>query len=161
MRDNLARLVEEYDREEGAIVGLLQDVQEAEGYLPRDMLEDISRQLDVPLIRLYALATFYRAFSLVPKGRHCVTCCMGTACHVRGAPRVVQALERDLGVRAGETTPDLGVSLDTVNCVGACALGPLVIIDGRYHGGMTPTKAQRLVQKLRGGVDADGSADSA
>lgn len=160
MTVDLDALLQEHPDSE-AMIGLLQDLQEEEGYVPREALEQISTRLGIPLVRLYGLATFYRAFSLVPRGRHTVTCCMGTACHVRGAPRVVQALERDLAIKAGDTTPDLAVSLETVNCVGACALGPLILIDGRYHGGMTPTKAQRLVQRLRGGGGAGEPTDDA
>ena len=95
------------------------------------------------------MATFYNAFSLKPKGRHCLNVCMGTACHVRGSPRVLDRMETKLGVQAGETTRDRQFTLETVNCLGACALGPIVVVDGEYHGQMTSAKAARLLQKVK------------
>jgi NADH-quinone oxidoreductase subunit E len=145
----LDALIEKYEAEQGAVIALLQDVQAEEQYLPQEALAHISRRLEVPLVQLYGLATFYKAFTLKPKGRHTCTCCMGTACHVRGAARVAQALERKLGIRPGDTTDDLSFTLETVNCVGACALGPVVILDGQYHGHMTGAKADRLVERVQ------------
>jgi NADH-quinone oxidoreductase subunit E len=95
------------------------------------------------------LATFYRAFSLDPRGKHIVSVCLGTACHVRGAERIVGAVERELGIKSGETDQDLQWTLETVNCLGACALGPIVVVDGEYHGQMTSAKATRLLQKVK------------
>ena len=143
----LDRLIDEYDSEHGGIVALLQDVQAAEAYLPRPALERIAERLGLPLSQLYGLATFYKAFSLRPKGRHTVTCCLGTACHVRGGQQVVARLERELGVQPGETTPDMKFTLETVNCLGACALGPLVVVDGKYHGRITAAKVARLLEQ--------------
>jgi len=147
MSANVDRLIAEHEGGEGGLVGLLQDVQLAEGYLPREALELIAKRLDVPISQLYGLATFYRSFTLQPRGRHTVTCCMGTACHVRGAAQVVRSLERKLGIRAGDTTKDLEFTLETVNCVGCCAVAPVVIIDGEYHANVTAARTDSLVRK--------------
>ena len=103
---------------------------------------------DIPLSRVYHLATFFRAFSLEPRGKHELHVCMGTACHVRGAPRILEALERGLKVKAGETTKDLQYTLETVNCVGACALGPVVVVDGESKGKLNPQRAERLLKQI-------------
>ncbi len=145
----LEALIDKYEHDEGAVIALLQDVQAEENYLPREALEHIAERLQVPLIQLYGLATFYKAFTLKPKGKHQVVCCMGTACHVRGGQRVVEAFERELGIRAGDTTEDLEFSLETVNCVGACAVSPIAIVDGHYYGHMSPSKIKRLLQQHR------------
>lgn len=143
----LDKLIDEFDKEHEGIVALLQDVQTTEGYLPRPALQRIARRLELPLSQLYGLATFYKAFSLQPKGKHTITCCMGTACHVRGGQQVVDRLQRELGVAPGQTTPDMKFTLETVNCLGACALGPLVVVDGKYHGRLTPAKISRLLEQ--------------
>jgi NADH:ubiquinone oxidoreductase subunit E len=145
----LEKLCDKYRHEQGAIIELLQTVQAEEHYLPRETLEQISRQLEIPLSQLYGLATFYRAFTLKPKGKHEVTCCMGTACHVRGGRRVVEQFERLLGIRVGDTTDDGQFSLATVNCVGACAVAPITLVDGEYHGEMNSAKVSRLIERHR------------
>ncbi len=129
----------------GSLVMLLQEVQGQYGYLPREVLKAVSREIDVPLARLYGLATFYRSFSLTPRGIHEVCVCTGTACHVRGAATLLEHLQRRLGVAAGETTSDGEFTLVTVNCLGACALGPLMVMDGAYHGKMTVAKADEVL----------------
>ncbi|MDI7266574.1 MAG: NAD(P)H-dependent oxidoreductase subunit E [Myxococcota bacterium] len=138
-----------YPRERRSALMILQDVQQAYRYLPRAALERVAEVLGVPRSHVYSLAAFYRAFSLVPRGRHTCTVCVGTACHVRGAALLVERVERRAGIKAGETTPDRQLTLETVNCVGACALGPLAIIDGEYHGNMTPTRLDRALADLR------------
>jgi NADH-quinone oxidoreductase subunit E len=145
----LDKLCDKYTDERGAIVELLQTIQSEEHYLPREALERVSGNLDIPLSQLYGLATFYRAFSLKPVGKHQVTCCMGTACHVRGGQRIVDQLKRLLGVKPGETTDDGLFTLQTVNCVGACAVAPIVIVDEEYHGEMTPARATQLIDQCR------------
>ena len=127
---------------------LLQDVMGEYGYLPEKVLKNISQELNIPLSRVYGLATFYKSFSLTPRGKHLISVCLGTACHVRGAPRIVEKLERDLRIKAGETTRDLKFTLETVNCLGACALGPLIVIDGKYHGRMNSVKMDKVLQKV-------------
>lgn len=156
----LDKLCDKYRDEEGAIIELLQTIQAEAQYLPREALERVSGKLDIPLSQLYGLATFYRAFSLTPKGKHQVTCCTGTACHVRGGKRVVEHLQRLLGIKPGDTTGDGLFSLDTVNCVGACAVSPVVIVDDEYHGEMTPAKAAQLIHKCRSKAGEGSDASS-
>ena len=131
-----------------ALVGILQEVQRQEGYLPRKTLTRLSERLDIPLSRLYALATFYRSFSLTPTGRHRVCVCMGTACHVRGGQSIMDRLERLLGVRAGGTTLDRRFTLDTVRCVGCCSLGPVVRIDTETFGRVKQDKLAKLLTRF-------------
>ena len=123
------KLSEEHVGDGAALVGILQEVQREEGYLPRMTLNRLSQELDVPLSRLYALATFYRSFSLIPTGRHRISVCLGTACHVRGGQTVLNRLEQLLAVRAGDTTADGRFTLESVRCVGCCSLGPVVRVD--------------------------------
>jgi NADH-quinone oxidoreductase subunit E len=142
------RILKRYGNDPTDIIAILQDVQHAYRYLPKDVMETLATKLDIPLSRVYHLATFFRAFSLEPRGKHELHVCLGTACHVRGAPRILEALERALKIRAGETTPDLQVTLETVNCVGACALGPVVVVDGESKGKLNPQRAERLLKQL-------------
>jgi NADH-quinone oxidoreductase subunit E len=142
-------ILNKYKRDRSSIIAILQDIQEQERYLPRELLEYVAQRLDIPLSKIYYLTTFYRAFSLEPRGKHIINVCLGTACHVRGAARLVDRLESDLGISAGGTTADLTFSLETVNCLGACALGPVVVIDGEYFGQMTPEQVDDLLQKYR------------
>lgn len=131
------------------LVDVLHDIQGELRYLPPEALRAAAEHLGLALSRVFSVATFYEGFHLKPRGKHICTVCMGTACHVRGSRRVLEQLERDLGVGAGQTTADRQFTLQEVNCVGACALGPLLIVDDRYHGQMTPAKASRLVEKTR------------
>jgi NADH-quinone oxidoreductase subunit E len=140
-------ICEKYEGGKSSLVGLLQDVSEEFGYLPENVLEEISARLHIPLSRMYSLATFYTSFRLDPLGRHHCSVCVGTACHVRGAELVVGVIERELGIKAGETTPDGSFTLEKVNCLGACALGPLVVIDGEYHGKMDQRRATKLLKQ--------------
>jgi len=142
------RILKRYGNDATDIIAILQDVQQTYRYLPKDVMETLATKLDIPLSRVYHLATFFRAFSLEPRGKHELHVCTGTACHVRGAPRILEALERALKVRAGETTPDLQYTLETVNCVGACALGPVVVVDGESKGKLNPQRAERLLKQI-------------
>ncbi len=142
-------IIERYGRKGSAILAILQDIQEKEKYLPRETLEYVGKKLDIPLNKLYRIATFYRAFSLMPRGRHEVCVCMGTACHVRGAQRVLDQMKLELDIRPGETTKDLLFTLETVNCLGVCAAGPVVAIDGEYFGKMSPIKVEGTLAKFR------------
>jgi NADH-quinone oxidoreductase subunit E len=143
-------IVAGYDAQPSALLAILQDIQKQQNWLPREALERVAQKLAVPVTRVYGMATFFRAFSLKPRGRHICTVCLGTACHVRGAPKLVEKLERDLQVQAGETTADMNITLETVNCVGACALGPLVILDGEYHGNISSAKLDKVMAKVTG-----------
>jgi NADH-quinone oxidoreductase subunit E len=133
---------------EGSLIAALEEIQERYRYLPPEALILASERLNVPLSQAYAVATFYNAFSLKPKGKHCLHVCMGTACHVRGSPQILERLENKLGVPAGETTRDHLFTLETVNCLGACALGPIIVTDGEYSGQMTPQKTDQLLKTI-------------
>ncbi|GAB4548097.1 MAG: NAD(P)H-dependent oxidoreductase subunit E [Anaerolineae bacterium] len=132
-----------------SLLAVLGAVQTRYRYLPRDVLILVSERLDIPLSQVYSVATFYNAFSLKPQGRHKFQVCTGTACHVRGALQVLDRLESQLGIRAGETSPDLEYTLETVNCLGACALGPVVVADGAYARQMTASKVDRLLKQVK------------
>lgn len=148
IEDSVGAVLARYQRDEGFLVSILQDVQAKLNYLPREALLKVSQGLDVPLSRVYSVATFFKAFSLKPRGRHLLHVCMGTACHVRGAVRVLDRIEQELGIGSGETTRDLEYTLETVNCVGACALGPVVVVDGEYAGQMTSDKVKHLLESF-------------
>lgn len=149
MAEKLQSIINNYRQNNTSLIGLLQDITEEYGYIPEDKLEVVSSETGVPLSRLYSLCTFYASLRLEPLGKHQCSVCVGTACHVRGAGQVVEEIERDLGISAGETTPDGEFTLETVNCLGACALGPLVVIDGEYHGKMDPRKISRILKQYK------------
>ena len=131
------------------LLEVLQDLQEAEGFISEDAMNAVSGELGVPLIEVYRAASFYKAFSLTPRGKHVVTICMGTACHVRGAPRILDEFSRQLDVQPGETSEDRSFTLETVNCVGACALGPIAIADGEYHGQLKSSAIEKIIESLK------------
>jgi NADH-quinone oxidoreductase subunit E len=134
-------------RDPGELVNMLHDLQAEFRYLPEEALRETAVYLGLAPTQVYGVATFYHGFHTEPRGEHTCTVCMGTACHVRGAPRLLEQLERDTGIGAGGTTADLSLSIEEVGCVGACALGPLVLLDGEYHGHMTPEQVSRMVKK--------------
>jgi len=142
-------ILKRYDYEDSSLVAMLQDMQAEMSYLPEEALEYLAEKLEIPLTRIFRVATFYGAFSLTPKGRHQVQVCLGTACHVRGAGRIVDTLERRLKIKPGDTTPDLGFSLDTVNCLGACAAGPIVVVNGEYFNEMSSLKTEKLLKQYQ------------
>lgn len=144
----LEQIIDKYRYDDSALIGILQDIQQRENYLHQDTLRELARQMGVPLTQVFGLATFYKAFSLKPRGKHLITVCLGTACHVRGSGRVVNRLESQLGVQVGETTKDKQFTLQTVNCLGSCALGPIVVVDSVYHGQMTPKKVRALLKSF-------------
>ena len=143
--EKLPELVEKYRNEKGTVIGLMQDIHDAYGYLPEEIHEHVAKDIEVPLSTLYSLATFYSSFRLEPMGKHHICACVGTACHVKGAPFVVDTIERELKIKAGETTPEGEFTFDTVNCLGACALAPLVVVDDEYHGKMDQKTVGKLV----------------
>jgi len=145
----LESIIDRHKRDPSALLAILQDIQAEENYLPKEDVKSVAKQLDVPLSRVYSLATFFSTFSLQPRGKHICSVCMGTACHVRGAPRLTESLSREFDVPVGGTTADMKLTLETVRCVGACALGPLVILDGEYHGNMTPAKLDRVMKPIK------------
>jgi NADH-quinone oxidoreductase subunit E len=144
-------MIDRYAADKELLTSIFQEIQTEYGYLPRDALIRVSERLAIPLGQIYGVATFYKAFSLKPRGKHQISVCLGTACHVRGAEAVLRRIERELGIRHGESTEDMEYALQTVNCLGACALGPVVTIDGQYHGGMTSAKVAELLRKHRAG----------
>lgn len=139
-------LIEKHGGDQSALIGILQDIQREEGYLPRKILIELAGRLDVPLSRLFALATFYRSFSLKPTGRHRIGICMGTACHVRGGQAILNRLERDLGLSAGSTTVDRRFTLDTVRCLGCCSIGPVVRIDEDTFGRVRQDRVDKILR---------------
>jgi NADH-quinone oxidoreductase subunit E len=146
LKARVRKVLETYQNDKSALIDILHDTQSEIGYLPKEALKEISEGLGIALSRVYSVATFFKAFSLTPRGRHLINVCMGTACHVRGSDKVLEQLEKELGIKTGGNTPDLKFTLETVNCVGACALGPMVIIGEDYHGEMTPEKVSEVIK---------------
>jgi len=147
MNSTVTKIIDKYHYDKGQLVSILQDVQAEYHYLPKDILVEVSQILSIPLTQVYSVATFFRAFSLKPRGRHLINVCLGTACHVRGAAKVLERMELELGIRRSETTKDSKFTLETVNCVGCCALGPMVILDDQYFGQMKSDKVSSLLAK--------------
>lgn len=141
-------VLDKYHSQKKALIPILQDIQSEYNYLPEMALRIVARSLEVPLIDVISVATFYRAFSLKPRGKHVITVCLGTACHVRGGPKILTEFERRLDIKAGETTEDHRFTLESVNCLGACALGPIAVIDGNYFGQMKARTVDRLIKKF-------------
>ena len=146
--EKLQEIIDCYKNGKSTVIGVLQDISVVHGYLPEEALYTVSRETEIPLSLLYSLTTFYSSFRLEPLGKHHLCVCMGTACHVKGAQSIVDTLERDLKIKAGETTADGRFTLETVNCLGACALGPLVVADDEYHGKMNQKKMSKLLQQI-------------
>jgi NADH-quinone oxidoreductase subunit E len=144
--NTIDKIIAKYQGDAGSLIQVLLEIQRENRWLPKEALEKVSKKLKVPLNRIQHIVTFYKAFSLVPKGRHEVYVCTGTACHVRGAPRLLDSIQDLIGVRPGETDLDLKFSLETVNCLGCCALGPVMVIDGEYHGKMAPAKSEEVLK---------------
>lgn len=144
----LEHILSRYPKEPSSLVMVLQDVQSELGYLPADALREVSVGLGVPRSRVYSVASFYNVLSLEPRGKHLVRVCLGTACHVRGAPLVLDAVQRELGVADGETTGDKKFTIRSVGCVGACAIAPVVEIDEEHYGQMTVPKVSKLLKKI-------------
>ncbi|MBN2035883.1 MAG: NAD(P)H-dependent oxidoreductase subunit E [Chitinispirillaceae bacterium] len=139
------KIVKSYGYNRQYVIQILQEANDRFNYLPEGVLKSISRQLEMPYAEVYGIASFYKSLRLEPRGQHVIQVCMGTACHVRGAPRVLEEFQRRLDIDEGRTTSDGLFTLETVNCIGACALGPVVVIDGEYHGEMTPSKVPRVI----------------
>jgi len=142
----IEQIIDKHQCEAGSLIQILLDIQNEFHWLPSEALEMVSEKLQVPVSRIQHTATFYKAFSLVPKGRHEINLCMGTACHVRGASRVLEVLQTATGIQPGETDPDMKFSLDTVNCLGCCALGPVMEIDKQHLGKLVPDRAAGLLK---------------
>lgn len=143
----LESILKKYKGAEGALIPILQEAQGLYGYLPAEVLESISRALDIPLSRVYGVATFYSQFYLSRRGRHTVRVCRGTACHVRGGKNVLKAVGQALGVGENQTTPDYQFTFETVACLGACALSPVLLVDKKYYGKLTPSKVEKILKQ--------------
>ncbi len=146
--EKVDQIIGKYQEDSSALIRLLQEINREFRYLPKEALLRVAEKLDIPLSQLYSMATFYKSFKLTPSGQHEIHVCMGTACHVRGAQKILDTLTQKLHILPGETTADGQYTLETVNCLGACALGPLVTIDGKYTGKLKPKDAEKLVGGL-------------
>ncbi len=142
-------IIDEYHSEKNALIQILLKIQEKKHWLPKPALLWVSERLDIPMSQILHIATFYKAFSLEPQGEHLVRICLGTACHVRGGPKLLEAAEQYLGIQAGETTPDMKFTLESVNCLGCCALGPVMMIDNEYHGKLSPSQVPDILSSYR------------
>lgn len=145
-KERVDQIIDKYNGEASYLIQVLLDIQSENNWLPQEVLEQVSEKLAVPLTQIQHIATFYKAFSLVPKGRHQIHICMGTACHVRGATRVLDTVQDLTGIKPGETDLDLKFSLETVNCLGCCALGPVMEVDGKTHGKIAPGETADVLE---------------
>lgn len=160
--DYVSDVLDRHGRNGSSLLSILADIQERFRYLPQEALRIVSRETGRPLVEIYAAATFYKSFSLSPKGKHTATVCLGTACHVRGGQRVVDEFGKQLGIGPGETTRDCEFTLETVNCLGACALGPVAVVDGRYFCNVNAAGVSKIIEAARQGrLRHAGGGDSA
>ena len=140
-------VLDKWKNNRSSLISILLEIQSEYNYLPKDALIEVSERLQIPLIHVYSVATFYKSFSLKPRGKHLITVCLGTACHVRGAPEVLNEIENQLYIGVGETTPNNNFTLETVRCLGTCAIGPVVTIDGKYYEQMNSKKIHSILKK--------------
>ncbi|OQB55250.1 MAG: NADP-reducing hydrogenase subunit HndA [Deltaproteobacteria bacterium ADurb.Bin151] len=150
---NILKTIKKHDKNKGALIAILEEIQAVYTYLPEEALRLVSKETGRSMTDIYGVATFYKAFSLKPRGRHCVSVCLGTACHVRGAQGIVDEFKRELDIAPGETTPDNEITLETVNCLGACALGPTVVADGHYFPHVSKSKVKSIIAKAMAGLE--------
>jgi NADH-quinone oxidoreductase subunit E len=144
--NQIDRIIDKHECEASSLIQILLDIQSECHWLPKEALDRVSEKLQVPMSKIQHITTFYKSFSLVPKGRHEIHICMGTACHVRGAQRVLDIVEDQTGIKPGETDIDLKFSLETVNCLGCCALGPVMVVNGEYHGNIVPSQIEATLK---------------
>jgi len=147
-KELVARIINRYEKDAGMLIPMMQDLQAEYGYLPAEQLREMAAELEIPLTRVYGVAMFYSSFRLSPKGAHEVTLCMGTVCYLKGSPRISEAICEEYGIEPGGTTADRLFTLQAVNCVGACALAPVMIVDGKYYDGVTPESALKVLGTL-------------
>ena len=148
MNEKVSAIINKYKGDRGQLVAILQDIQTEFYYLPKEALIKVSETMSIPVSRVYDVATFFKAFSLEPRGKHLINVCLGTACHVRDAARVLEKVELSLGIKRGGTTKDRKFTLETVNCMGCCAVGPAVKVDGEYFGQMSTDKVDSVLTKF-------------
>jgi len=144
---------EKHTEERGGLISILEDIQSKYGYLPEEALREVAKDTGKSLVDIYGVATFYRAFSLKPRGKHLISSCLGTACHVRGGPTIAKEIEKQLRIKPGDTTPDKEFTFETVNCLGACALGPIAVVDGRYFSNVSTGRVKKIIADARIGLD--------
>jgi NADH-quinone oxidoreductase subunit E len=142
-------IIEKYGQENQGLIPALLDIQNEYHYLPPEALKRVAERMNVPMIRVYQVASFYKAFSLEPRGKHIITVCLGTACHVRGGEFIVDQIGRLLSIKPGQTSPDMQFTLEAVNCLGCCSLGPVMVIDGKYYGNMAVSKVERVLKNYK------------
>ena len=147
-RADVAGIIQRYGRDPGMLIPMMQDVQAECGYLPQAELKELSSGLAVPLAQIYSVATFYSSFRLMPKGDHTIQLCMGTVCFLKGAGKISEAIQQEFGLVPGGTSPDRKFTFAPVNCVGACALAPVMVVDGEYHGGLDVDSAVELLHGI-------------
>ena len=147
--DIVSKVVEKHGSDKGMLIQILLDLQSGFGWLPREVLAEVRKELGVPLTRVYQAATFYKAFSFAPRGKHSVRVCLGTACQVRGASLIRDRVQEVLGVGPGETSPDMKFSLETVNCLGCCAMGPVMTVGDVYHANLTISDAGKALDECK------------
>ena len=147
--EKVISITSKYNGNHDNLISILHEIQAEYRYLPESAIRIVAGELNLQLMQVYSVATFFKAFSLKPQGEHLINVCLGTACHVRGAQSVLDEIKRQLDIDAGETTEDMQFTLKTVNCLGACALGPVVVIDGKYYGKMTPGKVKKALERIR------------
>lgn len=160
-KELVEQIIDNYDGDDGMLIPMMQDLQADCGYLPKEHLHCLSKQLSIPLSRIYSVATFYSSFRLAPKGLHEVTLCMGTVCYLKGAAKICEAITKEFRVEPGGTTRDKLFTLQAVNCVGACAVAPVMLIDGEYYENMTPASALEILHGLHSDKDACDKEDEA
>lgn len=145
--EDVEGVLAKYEHNESQIISILQEVQVLHNYLPEEVLKYVAERLNLPLARVYGIATFYKTFSLEPRGEHLIKVCLGTACHVRGGPRILETAERVLGIKTDETTADYKFTLKSVNCLGCCALGPVMVVDDEYYGKLPPANVEKILRQ--------------
>ena len=141
-------IVDKYQEKRTALISILHDVQDRYRYLPEEALKMVASRLRMDINEIYGVATFYKSFTLTPQGKHSITLCLGTACHVRGGPKILRELKSLLHIEPGQTTADRQFSLNVVNCLGVCAIGPVMMVDGKFYGEMNPIRAKKIIEKL-------------
>lgn len=150
MSDCFINIVKRYGEDKKNTLAMLQDIQKSYGYIPREAMETMASLLDIPLCKLYGMATFYKALSLQPRGRSIIRVCDGTACHIRSSPMLIEEIGRLLSIKPGETTPDGEYTLETVNCLGSCAIAPVMVVNETYYGKVTPAKLREIINSCGG-----------
>ena len=141
-------VIDKHQEKRTALISILHEIQDRYNHLPEGALRKVASRLQMDLSDIYGVATFYKSFSLIPRGKHSVTLCLGTACHVRGGPKILREVKKLLNIKPGQTTGDKKFSLNVVNCLGVCAIGPVLFVDGKFYGEMNSVKAKRIIEKL-------------